>query len=368
MKSSQTIALWGGVLVAALVSVTLLLSNKEQQPNTDQTIAEEPQTLVVTSDNDDMGADPDALLARQLPYDSQHGALAKSLKGIYFDRDLATDEHGNLRLSSDLKDIFDFFFSAIEEEELETVLARINEYLSYKLDEPALSQARASLENYVNYKTALLDFESEQSDAIAKFIGTGEEGINGFSEGYLDFIAERQEQVKVLRSQYLGDDLHQAFYASREQYDDFMVRSLSINANTALSEAEKRAQLYALENQMPEEFIESRKAANPVDALRSVVAEASPTNNEEVYQARAKVVGVEAATRLSSLDAERAAWTNRYEAYVISRDAIINNQGLSEHDQADAIKRLRQESFSEQERLRVSVLDMYETSDGSVKN
>lgn len=291
----------------------------------------------------------------QLPYTSRHGALVSSLKGIYFDRDLAVDEQGNLRISSDIKDVFDFFFSAIEEEELDVVLARIEEYLNYKLEDPALTQALKALADYVDYKAAVYDLEAAFSEKIASFSATGQQVSLGGE--YLSLVKERSELVKQLRQEHLSVELHEAFYSEREQYDDYMLQKLQINADPALSPSQKQASLKILDSQMPRAFIESRQSANPVALLREATQSASESDPEALYVQRVSTVGEPVAQRLSELDAERAKWTSRYNDYSVKRDAIIGNTGLDKESQLNEINVLRQQLFSETEQVRVASLD-----------
>lgn len=293
----------------------------------------------------------------QLPYQSKHGSLVSSLEGIYFDRELAVDEAGNIRISSDLKDIFDFFFSAIEEEELEKVIARIDEYLAFKLDDPALTQARKILSDYVAYKSALYDFEIQQSEQIAHMASAELDSGQLYSGEYLNFVEQRQNAVTAMRNQFLGAEVHEAFFASSEQYDGYMLQKLKISSNKSLSDEQKSAMLSALDSQMPAEFIERRKQANPVAVLRTAVSSVEAESAEQVYAARAEAVGVEAADRLTTLDQQRAEWESRYQEYRSKRDQILSNSGLSAEDQNAQIRALQTSNFSDTEQVRVIALD-----------
>ncbi|MCH2159539.1 MAG: hypothetical protein MK096_12285 [Oleiphilaceae bacterium] len=292
---------------------------------------------------------------QQLPYQSEHGDLVSSLRGIYFDRDLGVDENGDLRISSDLKDIFDFFFSAIEEESLETVLARIEEYLNYKLEEPALTQALQSLESYVAYKTAVMDLELAFSSRIESFTTDG--SMSSLSGSYLDLIDERLQLLKSIRAENLGLEMHEAFYSEREQYDAYMIERLRINADKAMNNEQKSAALESLDAQMPAEFIESRSGANPVQVLRESTTDNQELTGEELYNARVEAVGEEAAERLTSLDSQRKEWDSRYTSYTSQRDEILLNDAYSDEVKVTELELLRDSLFSSSEKVRVIALD-----------
>jgi len=298
--------------------------------------------------------------AHQLPYQSAHGHLVPSLKGIYFDRDLAIDDDGNLRVSSDVKDIFDFFFSAIEEEDLDVVLARINEYLAYKLEQPALAQAKSLLADYVAYKAALFDLEQSYSAQISEFTAHGQVGV--LDGAYLQLIEQRLSDVSSLRAKHLTQEAYQAFYSEKEQYDQYMLRKLAINADSTLTQDQKDHAYQALDSEMPEAFIASRDAANPVTKLRQATQSVDVSNKAQLHQARRALVGEEAATRLSELDQQRADWKMRYDSYARQRDLIINNSGISSEIVQDEINTLRSSLFNSSELTRVMALDQIDLS------
>ena len=343
------------VCIVVLGSAAIWQMREQSLPSFGSQVGSDDSVLIAEGTSDRPSQLDSVQASEQLPYKSRHGSLVKSLKGIYFDRDLAVDDQGNLRVSSDIKDVFDFFFSAIEEEELDLVLARIGEYLSYKLKEPALSQALQALADYVDYKSAVFELEADFSGRIAEFSAKDDTAKLGGE--YLSLVAERTELVKQLRGEHLSAEMHEAFYADRELYDDYMIQKLQINADSSLSAEQKQSSLALLDAQMPEDFIEQRKSANPVATLRSATVKSTLTDPSDLYLKRVSVVGEPAAQRLTELDAERANWSYRYNDYSAKRDVILANSGLPKESQLEEISLLRKSLFNETEQIRVASLD-----------
>lgn len=80
-------------------------------------------------------------------------------------------------------------------------------------------------------------------------------------------------------------------------------------------------------------------------------------NPANLQQMRENLVGREAAERLAKLDQERAEWQRRIDSWLLEREAITSNTGVSEADkqrQIDAVRRMR---FNEHEELRVLLLE-----------
>jgi len=298
-----------------------------------------------------------AMQSTQLPYISDYGDLSSSLTGVYFDTKLAVDEHGNIRVSTEIKEIFDFFLSAIEDEDLDIVLARINEYLAHQLEEPALSQAKEILGHYVDYKMALVEFEEEQARHIGAFMNDNQ--FNGYSSDYLALIKARLEQVKALRTEHLQHDVHNEFYKDEEEYDNYMLSRLQINADTSLSLEEKQYALAELDASMSDEFMQARNNANPVATLRGLTESSldDDADTQLVRDVRMATVGAEATARLEQLDAQRNDWNLRYSSYQSQRDSILSQESWDAEMKQRVLQQLQDTMFSKNELIRVAALD-----------
>lgn len=298
-----------------------------------------------------------------LPYKSIYGPLPGTLDGTIMQQALVVDDEGNLRISSDIKRIFDFFLSTIEEEDLDVILNRIREYLDFTLDEPALSQANEIMNQYVALKKALFDFEVERSESLKTIM---EQGGNYKGEAYLSLLKEQLQAQRDLRSLHLSPETHAAFYEDEEAYDSYSLARMEVNADKSLSEEEKQARFVEIDAQAPADIVEARKEAQVTDILKSKTQalKEQGASQQEIKALRTEMLGAEAAERFEVLDQERANWSQRIESYLQKRQAILKNEGLSEEAKQLQIQSLKQNDFDDREQIRLVV---YERKADAVK-
>jgi lipase chaperone LimK len=291
-----------------------------------------------------------------LPYKSIHGPLPGTLEGTVMQQALVVDEEGNLRISSDIKRVFDFFLSSIEEEDLSVILNRIQEYLDYSLDEPALSQAKEIMNQYIALKKALFDFEVERSESLKAIM---EQSGESKGETYLSLLNEQLEAQLNLRSLHLSPETHEAFYADEEAFDSYSLARMQVNADEGLSKEEKQARFAGIDAQAPADIVESRKQAQVTDILKTKTQalKASGASQQEIKALRTEMLGVEAAERFEVLDQERANWNQRIESYLQKRQSILNNDGLSKEAKQQLINDLRENEFDSREQIRLGVYE-----------
>tara|TARA_R110001592_G_scaffold62252_2_gene190371 strand:- start:9568 stop:10662 length:1095 start_codon:yes stop_codon:yes gene_type:complete len=296
------------------------------------------------------------LSEKVLPYKSIYGPLPGTLEGTIMQQALVVDEEGNLRISSDLQRVFDFFLSTIEEENLDVILNRIQEYLDYSLDEPALSQAKEIMSQYIAMKKALFDFEVERSDSLKRIM---EQSGDTQGETYLSLLKEQLDAQRDLRSLHLGPETHEAFYADEEAYDSYSLARMEVNANKSLTDEQKQARLADIDAQAPIDIVEARKEAQVTDILKTKTQalKASGGSQQEIKALRTEMLGAEAAERFDLLDQERADWSQRIESYLQKRAAILSNEGLSEEAKQQQINELRQNDFDSREQIRIGVYE-----------
>jgi lipase chaperone LimK len=274
--------------------------------------------------------------AAQLPVP---GALPPSLQGASHGIRLQVDSRGQLLLDPQLLQLFDFYFNAVDEEPVATILQRIHHDLASQLQGPALAQARDLLKRYLDYRLAIMDLPKERQEPTASAFGQ-----------YLQTLTQ-------LREQYFSATENQAFFSSDASQDQFMLAQLQLNEQ-GLSPAEHLKQLTLLEAQLPPEQRAVRQQVSrdgelyaATEAMRQAGA-----SDEDIYQLRAQTLDPQAATALQQLDVQRREWQARLDAYGKARDSV-RQSGLSASDQQSAINNLQISSFDEFERKRVSALD-----------
>lgn len=272
------------------------------------------------------------------------GPLPHSLQGTLAPDGWQQVEDGQLVPTPQLRELFEYYLSALGEEPLQTIVARIRAALSV-LPPAAQQQALDILGHYLDYRLALTR------------LGSGEQGSVGLS-GDPDAIAAQLAKVRDLRRQTLGEDVADAFFARDEALDQYTLAKLRIARDDSLSAAQKKAQLAAAAAQLPESMQASRAAteqfADYQQSLQKLRSEGA--SMAQIDQLRQQTFGAEAAQRLAALDQQRADWQKRWQAY---RDAVaqLDASGLASDEKVQQQEQLRQQYFSASELPRVKALD-----------
>lgn len=274
-------------------------------------------------------------------------ALPPSLAGTEMDCALETDARGHLKVTIGLRQCFDYFLSAVGEENIDALTQRIHAQLQSRLRQPALGEAERVLGGYLAYLRGVADIEKR---------------LLAPEPGQLDLERARRqmEQIRALRRLYLAPDVIAVFFADDDAYDSYALAKLELMQNKKLSVQARAQQLAALEQQLPEGIQASLRAVNQYLDLRVLTDEWKQRagSAEELRQIRTSLVGAEATTRLETLDQENAAWEGRMSDWYGQRDALMKNTGLSQADRERQLEDLRKSRFAnEAERLRVQTLE-----------
>lgn len=270
--------------------------------------------------------------------------MPKSLRDTEVDGALEVDAAGNLIVSIGVRHVFDYFLSAIGEEDLTTIISRIRAYIRSKLAaHPAASaQAEKILDGYLSYREAL--------GHIAQVGGNPAENIAA--------IRQQKEQIASLRTQYLARDVIDAFFGDEDAYDRYTLARIEVMQDKSLNATDKARKVAELLNTLPPALKESVETLNKYQELTTFTDEWKARNGkpEELRAIREQIVGPEATDRLEALDKERAEWDGRMNDFFAQRDAIMKNQALSEQDRQKQVNDLKQKNFNDQERVRVDAL------------
>lgn len=267
------------------------------------------------------------------------GTLPVPLQGASHGVILQADGNGQLRLQPELLQLFDFYFSAIDEEPVAQILLRIHHDLASQLHEPALAQARDLLKRYLDYRLAMADLPAGNAAPSA------------------ETFAQHLEALTRLRGEYFSAEESQAFFNSDLSQDQFMLAQLRLNER-GLSPEQQRHELAQLEASLPAEQRAVRQQVSRDGELyaASEALRAAGASDEAIYQLRASTLDPQAASALQQLDEQRRQWQARLQAYAAERNSL-RQSGLSPTDQQLAIEQLLAQGFDERERLRVMALD-----------
>lgn len=279
-------------------------------------------------------------LVGESPVATVPDTLPASLRGTSVPGGWArTDRSGNLIPTPHLRQMFEYFLSALGEESLAQLVARIESALG-DLEQPARSQALATLGNYLDYKLAVAELEQAYGDP----------GQLGPEE-----MQQRMAEIRALRGTWLDAATTEAFFADEEAVDRFQVQKLRIVRNQSLTEEQRAEALRRAEASLPESLQQARAETRRFAEYEQARQQLS--DDPQALQAwRQEAFGAEAADRLAELETQQLEWDRRWQAYSRERDRMLS-AGLAEPEQEAALKRLRAKHFSETEQIRARALD-----------
>ena len=267
--------------------------------------------------------------------------LPTSLAGTEVPDGLQVDAQGNLIVSMQLRDVFEYFLSTIGEESLDTIVARLRAYMASRLPASALAEANRILDGYLAWRDNLSTIQQ----------------AGGVSASALDLAAVRAQQAQVQAScgQFLDGETCDAFFAEDNLRDNYEVDRLAVLRDDSLSATEKADRLAALTASLPAPMQEQISAVTRYQALQSLTTSLQQEGGSaaELRRIREQVVGAEAADRLETLDLQRAQFRQRVDDWLQERAQLQANAGLSAADRQAQIEHLRSQRFSDTEVIRV---------------
>jgi len=275
-----------------------------------------------------------------------HTSNIRSFKGAMVDGSLEVDTSGNLVITRNLKDLFDYFLSAFGQKSLDAISQATQDYIKQTLPEPARTQALLIFQTYIGYKYALAELELEVGDLSANVLASKD----------ISELKQMLADIRRMRRDYLSDDVADAFFSDSERYDQYSLQRMEINHNPLLSQKEKNAFLIQTEQMLPESLLKLKERTTQHLSLKAKQLAMTEASTNDIHNMRITEVGIEAANRLAELDNERAQWQQRLQNYQLKQDAI-KQSGLSKEDQNKAVEHLLQESFNSNEIRRIHALE-----------
>ncbi|WP_421684326.1 lipase secretion chaperone [Stutzerimonas urumqiensis] len=264
--------------------------------------------------------------------------LPPSYRGTTLDGALPVDTNGQLIVCLEVRQLFDYFLSALGEESLQASVDRLRRYIAGQLEAPARAQALALLDDYLTYKRALLDVDRAQPRVAD-----------------LAALRQRHEQVRALRASIFSVAAHEAFFGFEEARDGYALQRLAIVHDTTLSAQAKGEAIDRLRAGLPDD-VQSSLVPQLQQELRSRTARlrAEGATPQAVRAMRQQLVGAQATARLEALDAQRQGWEGRVSRFLADMARIEHSSGLAASERQVAIERMMVERFSPQERLRLA--------------
>ena len=261
-----------------------------------------------------------------------------SWRGTEPDGALQLDDNGDLIVSEAVRRRFDYFLSALGEEDLNVLRARVAAHLKASLPPEAARQAWDLFERYTGYRAALRELDNPGNDPAD--------------------LRRSLEERRALRRRWFDTEAREAFFGFRDRYDSFALDRRDILKDPTLSAQEKAARVQALEAGLAPELRAMMEATRRPVSVAAEVARLREQGASEarVYQLRERELGADAAQRLADLDRRRSQWQQRYDEYREQRETILHS-GLAPEDRKAQVEALRARLFDEGELRRVEALD-----------
>jgi lipase chaperone LimK len=259
-------------------------------------------------------------------------ALPASLAGSSVPR-LPLGEGGHLLKSHAVREFFDYLMTTqgeISSAALDTLVRR---QIAAQLDGlPAQAEALDVWRRYRAYQDGLAHLSTVPASP------------NGKPD--FDVLQLELDQRAALASRAMGD-WNAAFFGNEVQKQQIDLESLRIAADPSLSDAQKRARIAALEQQLPlEERATRERARRQRETIETVAALQKSGASPEALRAQiTQTLGPQAAERAAQMQQDENAWQAKYAQYAAQR-AQVDAQGLSPADREASIARLRAQFFT----------------------
>ena len=266
----------------------------------------------------------------------------------WLDGEIIIDENKQLVVTEGLRRLFDYFLSAIGEEDEAVIFARVESYIRHHTPEPAASQAVAIFGNYVAYLKALPEIEKRYGNLQLQASKSGELDLNA--------IAQQKQEVASLRQQYFDKTTIEAFFGAEDNYDDYSIEMVRINQNEQMSEAQKQAARQDYVSRLPDGAIKTNilQQANLNELMiRTERMKAAGASPEALYNMRRELVGVPAAERLAQVDQEDADFDQRFQQLQSQKQQILA-QTTDKAKAQTQITQLEKQLFNDAERKRLT--------------
>ena len=288
--------------------------------------------------------------------------LPSSLLGSTLPLTLDVNADGELVINKKIQHLFDFYLSAMGEEGLDMIVARIKHSLKLQLVDPALTQALSILTGYLQYLNEVTAIKQQFEQGIDP---------DNVGEYALENVIEVREMVLDARVTYLDLDVIAVFFGQSDEYETYMLSVASINKNSGLSTVEKQLAKAELDSTAPAWLLTQQHNANQLNQYREQyqTLQTQGASQTELQDFTQQSFSPEVVDRLSELDAQRQQWQVKLDEYreqlavITTRSAYYNNDDSSGSEQQQLeIAQLREVYFTPQEIKRVRALDSIDSA------
>jgi len=322
---------WGAVAVVTLVA---LLYFATRRSSSQDLAAVRPQPRAAAVAGTERSTPAPSHAGRRAARSAALRPLPFSLAGTDEVGGLAVGAGGDLVIDENLRRFFDYYLTALGEETIDEIRARLEAEIERRLPERAAKQARELLARYLELRSALADLGEKEGD-----------------------LAQRVAEIRQLRRRLLGDEAATRMFVTGDALTDVELERQSLAAAN-LGDEERARRMAEAEAKLPEPLrVIREKAEAPVVSMKHEEAlRQSGASAADIQAYRTARFGPEAAVRLSALDDRRAAWQGRVDAFRAARaeieaavpDVTLRNQRVAE---------LVDSTFSGSEHIRIEALE-----------
>ncbi|MEG1325484.1 MAG: lipase secretion chaperone [Janthinobacterium sp.] len=268
-------------------------------------------------------------------------AFVHSMQGTRPDGNVTVAAGDKLVVDAELGHLFDYYLAGLGEKPLAAIRSQIEAELNKRLAAVPARDAKRLLGAYLAYKQALVGAEQAlpaQADAALA-------------------ARARKHAMRALRGNYFTPEESAGLFGASDAYDDDAVARMAILGDTSLDEAQRQAQLTALDQKMPPTLRAARDAPLQVAQLDESVKALRAQGGDEnaVYRLRASTFTPAAAARLAELDREESQWQQRIIAYQAQKAQLASLPGGAQD--AAAMQQLRDASFTPEEQRRLGAYE-----------
>ena len=259
---------------------------------------------------------------------------SSSLRDTAVDGGVTLDANDDVVLDMKLRRLFDYHLSLIGERDLPQIRELLSAHLLARYGTRHAHTVVTYFDRYASYLQRLADSKIGQSSDPK----------------------DRLTKVAALRRQALGEAMATAFFAEEEALAAHTLKRMAIAADDSLSAVQKSELLADLDLA---EGLSTRVEADTASIVADQEREFERQRSTPQQRAaeREALWGKEAAQRLAELDASRARWDARIDAYLSARSRIDADRTLSAAARAQAVATLRAQHFDAMEQRRIASLE-----------
>lgn len=288
--------------------------------------------------------------------------LPRSFVNTQIDGQFKINKDGELLITEDIIQIFDYFFTALGDESEEQVIARIQAYIHNQLQEPARFQALKLLESVVATKKELAQLDEQV------FISNLEnEQTDDFS---VQALRQKKNQIHNIRLKHLPLEAVDTFYGDEYIYDNYSLKRMELMRDSNLNPLDKSQKLAQLKQQLPEKMRESINKSHQITELETLTQQLKEQGGsaEEIKQLHINLIGEQAANRLAKVEQQQKQWQTRVDNWLTVREQIKSQSNIDKASINAQIESLRDERFSKLEAKRIQSLERIYDQDKAEDN